>query len=109
MIRKYEACILIDPGLDHSELEEEINNILEILKSSGTNVVHHELWGRRTLMYPIKKKNEGYYYLFHFETTPDTLKKINDGLKHREKVLRTLILNIKEFPEFTKNGESESQ
>lgn len=70
MIRKYEACILLDPGLDHSELEEEINNILEILRSSGTNVVHHELWGRRTLMYPIKKKTRGIIIFFTLKQHP---------------------------------------
>ncbi len=106
MVRKYEACILFDPELDHGALEGEVNNVSQVLISSGASIVHQELWGRRKLMYPVKKKNEGYYYLFFFETTPDALKKIDAGLKHREKILRTLILSRKEFPEFTKNGKS---
>lgn len=108
MIRKYEACILFDPELDQKGLEEEVNNVSQILVSSGANIVHRELWGRRTLMYSVKKKNEGYYYLFYFESPLEVLKKIDNDLKHREKVLRTLILSRKEFPEFTKNGESKS-
>lgn len=108
MVRKYEACVLFDPELDHKGLEEEVNNVSQILGALGANIIHSELWGRRTLMYSIKKKNEGYYYLFYFETTPEVLKKIDTGLKHREKILRTLVLSRKEFPEFSRNGKSES-
>jgi len=108
MIRKYEACILMEPALDPTSLEEEVNNISQILTDSGANIIHHELWGKRMLTYPIKKKNEGYYYLFYFEAAPDVITKIDSALKHREKILRSLILMKKEFPEFTKNGRSES-
>jgi len=104
MLRKYEACLLLDPDLDQKGLEEEIASNSEVFTSSGANIVHKELWGRRGLAYPVKKKKEGYYYLFFFESNPQDIEKIGDGLKHREKVLRTLIITKKEFPEFKNNG-----
>ncbi|MGC9065747.1 MAG: 30S ribosomal protein S6 [Candidatus Ratteibacteria bacterium] len=108
MPRKYEACMLLDPGLDQNGLNEEISAISQAISSSGANLVHSELWGRRSLMYPIKKKKEGYYYLFYFECSSQDLKKIEENLKHREKILRTLVIAKKEFPEFVKNGKSKS-
>ncbi|HOK79678.1 MAG TPA: 30S ribosomal protein S6 [bacterium] len=108
MPRKYEVCLLLDPELDQNGLNEEISVISQVISSSGANLVHSELWGRRSLMYPIKKKKEGYYYLFYFECNPQELKKIEEGFKHREKILRTLVIAKKEFPEFVKNGKSES-
>lgn len=108
MPRKYEACTLLDPELDQNGLEAETSAILQVISSSGANVIHSELWGRRGLMYPIKKKKEGYYYLFYFECNPQDLRKMEEGLKHREKILRILVIAKKEFPEFVKNGKSES-
>lgn len=109
MLRKYEFCTLIDAALDQKGLEEETQAISEIMSSIGANIIHKELWGRRGLAYPIKKKNEGYYYIFYLESEPDAVKKIQDVLKHRDSVLRMLIIAKKEFPEFMKNGKSEPQ
>ncbi|MCM8828790.1 MAG: 30S ribosomal protein S6 [Candidatus Omnitrophica bacterium] len=99
MLRKYEVCMLLDPDLDQNGIEGETSGISEIMSSNGASVVRKELWGRRGLMYPIKKKKEGYYYLFYLEAEPETLKKIQDQLKHRQTVLRTLIMARKEIPE----------
>lgn len=108
MLRKYEICMLLEPQLDHNVVESEISGISEIMASNGINIVHKELWGKRALVYPIKKKNEGYYYLFYVESEPDALKKIQEILKHRESILRMLIIAKKEFPETVKNGQSKS-
>ncbi|MCM8758221.1 MAG: 30S ribosomal protein S6 [Candidatus Omnitrophica bacterium] len=108
MPRKYEMCTIVDAELDQQGLEEEIAFISESITSGGGNVVHRELWGRRTLAYPVKKKKEGYYYLFYFEAEPESIGKVLDVLKHREKILRTLVILKKEFPEFVKDAKSES-
>ncbi|MCM8815108.1 MAG: 30S ribosomal protein S6 [Candidatus Omnitrophica bacterium] len=99
MLRKYEMCMLLDPDLDQNGLEEEVVGISEIISSTGASVVSRKLWGRRGLMYPIKKKKDGYYYLFYFEAEPESLKKVQDQLKHRQTILRTLVIVRKEFPE----------
>ncbi len=106
MLRKYEFCLLLAPELDQDGLEKETASISEIMTSAGASVIHRELWGRRGLMYPVKKKKEGYYYLFYIEAEPEVLKKIEDGLRHRESVLRVLSIARKEFSGLIKDGKS---
>lgn len=108
MVRKYEICMLFAPQLDQNGVESEVSGISEVMESNGANVVYRELWGKRSLMYPIKKKNEGYYYLFYVESESDVLKKIQEILKHRENILRMLIVARREFPETVKDGKSNS-
>ncbi|MCM8764895.1 MAG: 30S ribosomal protein S6 [Candidatus Omnitrophica bacterium] len=99
MFRKYEICMVLDPELNQNGVEAETSGISEIMASNGAKVVRRELWGRRGFMYPIKKKNEGYYYLFYLEAEPESVEKIQEQLKHRQTVLRTLVIARKEFPE----------
>jgi small subunit ribosomal protein S6 len=100
MSRKYEGCILLDPGLNEEILAGELLEIEKIVQSAGVTIVHKDLWSKRNLAYPIKKKTEGYYWIIYFEGEPQSIKKITDALKTRETVLRFLFLARNRFPEF---------
>ena len=99
MERKYEGCFLLRADLPEEEIEKEAENIEKTLINSGANIVKKENWGRKTLAYPIKKKQEGVYYLFYF-TAPSTIKQsIEENLKLRENILRYLLIKRKTLPQ----------
>ncbi len=99
-------CVLIEPQLDQNGIEQEVSLILDVLNNNGARLVHKELWGKRSLAYPIKKNNEGYYYLFYFEAEPSSVKSVESALKHKENIMRILVIRKKEFPEKIKNNGS---
>jgi len=110
MVRKYEACFLLKADLLEEVFEKEIALIEEIIRKNGGEIVKKELWGRKNLSYPIKKKTEAIYYLFYFESSPDSLKKIEDTLREKESILRYLFLLRKKLPrEETVNVKSQPE
>jgi len=98
MERKYEACFLLRGDLPEEEIEKEVEIIEKTLINSGANIVKKENWGRKTLAYPIKKKQEGVYYLFYFTAPPTIKQSIEENLKLRENILRYLLIKRKVLP-----------
>src|SRR3989442_286682 len=74
MARRYETVYIFDPALEEPAITERLERFHALLtkdaKGSITNVAH---WGKRTLSYPIKKKDTGYYVVAQFETAAEVL------------------------------------
>ena len=66
MLKKYEAGIIFDPDTPETGIESAISDIEKEITSAGGLLAHNESWGKRTLIYPIKKKKEGYYCFFYY-------------------------------------------
>lgn len=99
MERKYESCFLLKGNLSDEEVEKEVDFIERSILNEGGNIIKKEMWGRKTLAYPIKKMEEAVYYLFYFKASPEAIKRIEDHFKRKENILRYLILQRKKLPE----------
>ena len=110
-MRKYEGCVLLEPGLTDETLAAELAELEKVMMAAGIGIVHKDLWGKRNLAYPIRKKTEGYYWIFYFEGEPQSVKRVSDSLRTRESLLRYLFLVRKKFPQFgaPTNGQSQSE
>src|SRR5882762_9893719 len=89
MARRYETVYIFDPALEEPAITERLERFHALLtkdaKGSITNVAH---WGKRTLSYPIKKKDTGYYVVAQFET----------AVKLEEGVVRFLVVVSEGLP-----------
>ncbi len=99
MIRKYEGCFLIRADLSDEEVAGEVKFIEESIGKAGGRPVKTEVWGKRTLAYPIKKKTEAVYAFIYFEGAPDTVAALRELFGVRETVLRFLFLQRKSLPQ----------
>lgn len=99
MLRKYEACFLFRPELTDEDLEKEVQFVETAITKSGGEIVKKELWGRRSLTYPIAKKTEAVFYLFYFQAPPGTVSELKAALRNRETLLRHMVLARKTLPE----------
>lgn len=70
-----------------SEIKKEVEKI-------GGKMGKEEVWGKKELAYPIKKKREGIFVLFPFEAPPDKIKELETRLRLNEKLLRYLLLAV---------------
>ena len=66
MKRKYEIVYIFDSALEEPEVNEHLERFHALLKSPDqedpiTSMAH---WGKRTLAYPIKKKEVGYLFVW---------------------------------------------
>ena len=96
MKRPYETVIVFDGTQSDDVLHKEQAQIEEFLKQNAsfekTNV-----WGKRSIAYPIKKKRLGYYCLFLYEGEGEVVSALERQIKLNERVLRhlTVVRNLK--------------
>lgn len=96
MKRPYETVIVFDGTQSDDVLHKEQAQIEEFLKQNAS-FEKVDVWGKRGLGYPIKKKKLGYYCLFLYEGEGDIVNAIERQMKLNERVLRylTVVRNVK--------------
>ncbi|MFC1559231.1 30S ribosomal protein S6, partial [Gemmatimonadota bacterium] len=63
-------------------------------EDGGGSVVNDDRWGIRSLAYPIKKYDQGFYTVLEWESTPDLLTELDHTLRLEEKVLRHMVIHL---------------
>ena len=103
-MREYETVIVLDPALDDTRVNQEIDTVQSVITQGGGEVLEVQRWGRRRLAYEIRKKREGIYSLIRFKSEGGVL----DDLKRRflinESLLRHLTV-LSEGPMAPPSGE----
>jgi small subunit ribosomal protein S6 len=92
--RRYEVVYIFDSTLEEPEIDQRLERFHTLLRTEAcpqpvTEVNH---WGKRTLAYPIKRRETGYYVVVKFETEPEVLGEFERAIKLDEGVLRHLIV-----------------
>ncbi len=68
--QSYEAIYIVDPGLGEEEVSAITNKYKQLVESNGGTVDKIDVWERRKLAYPIKKRTEGIYVVMLFTSIP---------------------------------------
>ena len=90
-MRKYEMLVILEASADADQAGETAQ-IEELIKRLGGTVSKTDVWGKKTLAYPIRKKSEGFYVLFNFELEPAQTFELKRVLGLRANVYRQLIV-----------------
>ena len=93
MARRYETVYIFDGTLEEPSINEKLERFHALLTKDGqgtlTNVAH---WGKRTLAFPIKKRESGHYVVAQFETAGALLPEYERVVRLDEGVLRYLVV-----------------
>ncbi len=92
MTRQYEAVYIFDSALEEAAINERLERFHALIQQPGQSPPQLDHWGKRTLAYPIKKHETGYYVIAKYETTPEALPEYERIMKLDESVLRYLIV-----------------
>ena len=57
-------------------------------------MIHEEDWGMKKLAYPIQKKSTGFYNLFEFKASPDSISKLEIDFRRDERVIRFMTVKL---------------
>lgn len=101
MTRKYEIVYIFDTTLEEAQVNERLERFHGLLQDDAhpEPVTETNHWGRRTLAYPIRRKEAGYYVVTQFETSPERIPELERVIKLDESVLRhLLVVNEGELP-----------
>jgi small subunit ribosomal protein S6 len=94
MARQYEIVYIFDSSLEETQVNERLERFHQLLTSpeNANPVIAVNHWGKRTLAYPIKKKEVGYYVVAQFDTESTALPEFERALRLDDSVLRYLIV-----------------
>ncbi|HZI22492.1 MAG TPA: 30S ribosomal protein S6 [Gemmatimonadales bacterium] len=99
MARRYETVYIFDPALEEPAIGEKLERFHALLTKDGQGTVSNVAqWGKRSLAFPIKKKDTGYYVVAQFETAASLLPEYERAVKLDEGVLRFLVVVSEGLP-----------
>lgn len=99
--------LIITPDHEENEAEALIENVKGIIENGG-NIIHTDVWGKRRLAYPIRKRSEGYYVVYVFECEPNFVAELNQSLRVIEAILRHMIVLYEDDIEKLKAAQTEA-
>ncbi len=93
-MNEYELGVILHPDLEEADVTPAVETISGYVESNGGKVTSVNVWGRRSLAYPIGKQTQGTYVFLNTQIAPSALKEIDRNLKLDEKVLRFLMVHL---------------
>ena len=91
MTRQYEVVYIFDSALEEPAINERLERFHTLIQQPGAEPPQVSHWGKRTLAYPIKKHETGYYAVAKFDADATALPEFERAIKLDEGVLRCLV------------------
>lgn len=95
-LREYELVYILQPEMDEEGVTGLNDRLSQIVTEQSGSVTSTELWGRRTLAYPIGKFFEGQYVMHRFQMPPEATGELDRLLRLNENVIRYLLIRTDE-------------
>ena len=92
MTHQYEVVYIFDSVLEETAITEKLERFHSLIRQEGVDAPTLDLWGKRTLAFPIKKRETGNYVIAKFETTATALPEFERAIKLDDGVLRHLVV-----------------
>jgi small subunit ribosomal protein S6 len=92
MTRLYEVVYIFVSALEEAAINEKLARFHALIQRPGEAAPDVNHWGKRTLAYPIKKHDTGYYCIAKFETSGELLPEFERAIKLDDGVLRFLVV-----------------
>ncbi len=92
---QYETMMVVHPERG-PRVKEFIERFQKVIEGQSGTAVHVEEWGLRDLAYRIEKQGKGYYTLFHYQGTGQTVQELERNLKLTDGILRYMTVRSDE-------------
>jgi len=94
-MKDYELTVLIHPDLE-VDIDAPLAKVRDLIKTHGGTITVEDNWGKKKLMYTIKKQDFAVYVYMEVKLPADALLKISNTLNITEEVLRYLLVTVDE-------------
>ena len=90
-MNNYEILFIIKPDLKEEDIKNVTKTITDSVTKNGGTIKKEENWGKKQLVYPVKKAKEGYYYKLDFTAPSSAVEKLEAGYRLNDNILRTMV------------------
>lgn len=91
-MQKYTLTVLVKEKLSESDR----NGIFDALKKHFGNLIKEDLWGLRSLSYPIQHSDRAFFAHFEFASEPSAIITLDKNIRLTEDIIRYLIVRVEE-------------
>ncbi len=92
--RLYETTIIVNASLEDPQIEAIIARVQEVITKNAGEIVSINRWGRKRMMYQIKKKNSGYYVNIELNAPTTIVKALEHVYMLDEHIIRYLTIKV---------------
>ncbi len=89
-MRDYELIFIVHPDLETAAFDEIVERVKGWISDEGGEINKVDVWGKRKLAYPIRKKEEGQYVLMETQLPNTSVSNLERNLNLLEPVMRFL-------------------
>jgi len=94
-VREYEMVFIARPSVEGDALQAIIDRLQSVISEDG-EVLETDVWGKRSLAYPIAKEREGVYFLIHARMNPNHVAEVERVVRFTDSLIRHLIVKLPE-------------
>jgi small subunit ribosomal protein S6 len=96
-MQHYELMVIFTPVLSEEEYKAAQKKYTSFVKENGSEVVHENPWGLKSLAYPILKKTTGLYWVMEYTAPSDFNEKLKIQLLRDESVIRHMVTALDKY------------
>jgi len=92
MNKKYEGMFILKADMIEADRKAVFTQIADVVSKNKGEVSEGLVWSeKRKLCFPIKKQQDGMYYLVNFSAPATAIKELRNAYNLNENILRVLI------------------
>uniref|UniRef100_A0A7C3UZL3 Small ribosomal subunit protein bS6 n=1 Tax=candidate division WOR-3 bacterium TaxID=2052148 RepID=A0A7C3UZL3_UNCW3 len=91
----YESVLIVPGNLSQEETQVLADEFKNLFINCGVSEIELAKLEKKRFAHPIKKWEDGYYIILRFLAKSETLKRIEENLRHNEKILRSSFLRLR--------------
>lgn len=91
-MNSYYLTVVLRSEMEDGDRKALLDSINKKITGSDGKVEKEDLWGVKSLAFPIKRQKQGFYAHFEIAADPKDAKGIDKTLKTEEDILRYLLI-----------------
>lgn len=90
-MNKYDSVVIINPTVDEEGMKALISRYTDLINNDGKVESVDEL-EKRELAYSVKKFDEGFYTVFHFEANPSLITELERNFRITDEIIKFMTI-----------------
>lgn len=90
----YECTVIARQDVSTADVDKIVDDLKDVLKEQGGEVLKREYWGLRGLAYRVKKNRKGHYVYLGINAPSAAMDELNRRIHLNEDIIRTLTVKV---------------
>ena len=105
----YESVLIARQDLGASQVNSIVEDLSNVVKKEGGEVVRVDNWGLKNLAYRIKKNRKGHYVLMNITAPANAIAEFERVMRFNEDIIRYMTVKVDEFSEVSSSKKDSSE